>query len=314
MKGRIKKNLPEGVIVPIPTPLLNFDKIDLDGLSNLIEHLVSAGVAGISILGHTGEEHCLDFEVRRTMISETCRIVDSRIPVLVSISDTSFNESFVLACYANVCGATAMVFSPPYYLTAGQAEIKEYYEDLLKVMPLPVLLYNIESPSVTNIDTSTILGLLENDKIVGLKDSSADMVYMKLVAQSAKEIRPDFKLYSGKEEVLFETVMLGGAGGFAGGANLFPKLYIQLYNAIKAGDLDLCKKLESILMEINKTIFSIGHYHSSYLKGIKCALNLMGIFSSDYMAPPFHKFNEPERFRVHEGITIIRKKLQEYGI
>ena len=45
------KNLPDGVIVSLPTPLLNFDKLDLEGLSNLLENLVSAGVSGISILG-----------------------------------------------------------------------------------------------------------------------------------------------------------------------------------------------------------------------------------------------------------------------
>ena len=65
----MKQQLPEGVIVSMPTPLLNFDKVDLEGLSNLIEYLISSGVAGISILGHTGEEHCLDYETRRIMIS-----------------------------------------------------------------------------------------------------------------------------------------------------------------------------------------------------------------------------------------------------
>lgn len=310
----MKQQLPEGVIVSMPTPLLNFDKVDLEGLSNLIEILLSSGVAGISILGHTGEEHCLDYETRRIMISETCRIVNSRVPVLVSISDTSFNESYILASYAKVCGAAAMVFSPPYYLTAGQAELKEYFDDLLRVIQLPILLYNVESPSNIKIEPSTILNLIDNERIVGLKDGSADMVYLKRVVECVKEKRPDFKIYCGKEEVLFETAMLGGNGGFAGGANLFPKLYIKLYDAIKAGDLEEYKKLQAILMEINKTIFSIGHYHSSYLKGIKCALNLMGIIKDDYMAPPFHKFNEPERFKVHEGVFNIKKKVEEYGI
>lgn len=309
-----KKQLPDGVIVPLPTPLLRFDKIDFEGLGNQIERLIEAGVAGISILGHTGEERCLDYEVRKSMISETCRIVDGRIPVLISISDTSFNESYVLACYANVCRATAMVFSPPYYQTTGQAELIEYYDELLKVIPLPILLYNIESAANIKIEPSTIRQLIANDKIVGLKDSSADIIYMKRVAESIKAEKPDFKLYCGKEEVLFETMMLGGNGGFAGGANIFPKFYIKIYEAIKQNDLNTCKELQSILMEINKTIFSIGHYHSSYLKGIKCALNLMSVVKDDYMAPPFHKFNEPERFKVHEGLHNVKQKLAAYGI
>lgn len=308
------KQLPDGVIVSVPTPLINFDKLDFDGLSNLLEYLLSEGVAGISILGHTGEEHCLDYEMRRSMISETCRIINGRVPVFVSISDTSFNESYVLSCYANVCGATAMVVAPPYYLTAGQAELIEYYEELLRIIPLPILLYNVESANNIRIEPSTILNLVKNKRIVGLKDSSADMVYMKLVAESIKSLRSDFKLYCGKEELLFETLMLGGNGCFAGGANLFPKLYIKLYEAVKKNDINEYKDLQSLLMEINNTIFSIGHYHSSYLKGIKCGLNLLGIIKDDYMAPPFRKFNEPERFKVYEGIHNIRQKLEEYGI
>ncbi len=137
---------------------------------------------------------------------------------------------------------------------------------------------------------------------------------MKLVAESIKSVRPDFKLYCGKEELLFETLMLGGNGCFAGGANLFPELYIKLYESIKNSKLEEYKSLQSLLMEVNKTIFSIGHYHSSYLKGIKCGLNLMGIIKDDYMAPPFRKFNEPERFKVHEGIHNIKQKLEAYGI
>lgn len=306
--------MPEGIIVPIPTPMLRFDSLDVDGLSKMIERLIKAGVSGISILGHTGEEHCLDHIMKKAMISETCRIVDGRVPLLVSISDTSFNESYVLAGVAHDCGATAMVFSPPYYLTAGQAEIVDFFEELLNAIPLPIVLYNIESPANIKIEPATILRLMENERIVGLKDSSADIIYMKRVMECIKEKRPSFKLYCGKEEVLFETLMLGGNGGFAGGANLFPELYVKIFEELKGGNYDACRRLQHIMMEINKTIFSIGHYHSSYLKGIKCALNLMGLIADDYMALPFHKFNEPERVKVGEGIDYIKQEMKDYGI
>lgn len=105
--------LPGGVIAPLPTPLLHFDKLDIEGLENLIEHVIGAGVSGISILGHTGEERCLDYRMRQMLISETCSIVNRRIPVFLSISDTSISESYMLANYAAICGVTAMVFLLP---------------------------------------------------------------------------------------------------------------------------------------------------------------------------------------------------------
>lgn len=290
--------LPEGIIVPLPTPLHSFDRLDVEGLNNLIEHVIAAGVSGISILGHTGEERCLDYKMRQIVISETCSIVDGRTPIFLSISDTSITESYMLANFAATCGVTAMVFSPPYYLTTGQAELVDFYEELLKIIPLPIILYNIESPGQIKIDPQTIMNLLEHPLVVGLKDSSADIIYLNRIIDDVKNLNKDFKVYSGKEEVMFESVLLGCHGCFAGGANLFPELYIELYNAARSNDLSRCLELQSVVMEINKTIYSVGHYHSSYLKGIKCALSLMGIIGDDYMAPPFHKFNIPEREKI----------------
>lgn len=199
-------------------------------------------------------------------------------------------------------------------MTTGQAELIEFYDELLRIIPLPIILYSIESPTNVKIETQTILKLAKHPLVVGLKDSSSNFIYLKRIISDIKKENPDFKLYSSKEEVLFESTMLGCDGCFAGGANLFPDLCINLYRAAKKNDVQLCQDLQRIVMEINKTIYSIGHYHSSYLKGLKCALNLMGILTDDYMAPPFHKFNEPERFKVQEGIYNIKKKLAEYGI
>lgn len=106
--------------------------------------------------------------------------------------------------------------------------------------------------------------------------------------------------------------MLGCDGCFAGGANVFPDLFINLYKAAKNRDVELSRELQGIVMEINKTIYSIGHYHSSYLKGLKCASNLMGILKDDYMAPPFHKFMAPERTRVEVSLTKILKKREKW--
>lgn len=299
--------LPEGVIAPLPTPLLNFDKLDIEGLNNLIEHVIGAGVSGISILGHTGEERCLDYKMRQMMISETCSIVNGRVPILLSISDTSISESYMLANYAAICGVTAMVFSPPYYLTAGQAELIEFYEELLNIIPLPIVLYNIDSPNHVKIDPQTILKLAEHPLVVGLKDSSSDIIYLNRIIDEVRCLDKEFKVYSGKEEVLFESTLLGCHGGFTGGANLFPELFIELYQAAKHNDIPRCLELQPIVMEINKTIYSIGHYHSSYLKGIKCALSLMGILMDDYMAPPFRKFLMREREKVSLSLSNVLK-------
>lgn len=307
------KDIPDGIIAPLPTPLLDFNKVDIDGLSRLIEHVIAGGVSGISILGHTGEERCIDYRMRQIVISETCRAVDNRVPVFVSISDTSICESYMLAGNAAESGAAAMIFSPPYYLTTGQAELVEYYDELLKMVPLPVILYNIESIAQIKIEPQTILEIAQSPSVIGIKDSSADIIYLNRVIDLMKSSNNDFKVYSGKEEILYQSVLMGCDGGFFGGATLFPKLYLALYNAAKAENMARCRELQEIVMHINSIIYSVGHYHSSYLKGLKCVLNLMGIINDDYMAPPFHKFLSPEREKVKNALDVIlsQKELWE---
>lgn len=115
MENTLKKPM-TGIIPPLVTPLLDNDKLDIDGLERLIERLIKGGVHGLFILGTTGEAQSISYRLRHEMIKETCRINAGRLPVLVCISDTSIVESIHLAHVGAECGASAVVSAPPYYL------------------------------------------------------------------------------------------------------------------------------------------------------------------------------------------------------
>jgi 4-hydroxy-tetrahydrodipicolinate synthase len=108
----------------------------------------------------------------------------------------------------------------------------------------------------------------------------------------------------GPEEFMAEFVLTGGHGGVNGGANMFPKLYVELYNAARNRDLDRISTLQEKVMQISSTIYNVGSFGSSYLKGLKCALSVMGL-CSDFMAEPFHRFNEPEREKIKEALKAL---------
>ena len=159
------------------------------------------------------------------------------MPVLVGVTDTSFVESVNLAQMAADAGAAAVVLSAPYYFPAGQPELLEYVEDIASELPLPVFLYNMPSHTKLSFEPETIARALAIPNIVGLKDSSAQMIYFHKVRQLAAE-RPDFSLLVGPEELLGESVLSGAHGGVCGGANLFPRLYVDLYEAARDRQLD----------------------------------------------------------------------------
>jgi len=122
------------------TPLRGRDELDLAGLERLVEHILSGGIAGLFILGTTGEGPSLSYSLRRELIELTCRQVRSRVPVLVGITDSAFVESVNLARHAATAGADALVLAPPYYFAEGQPELQEYLEHLAAEVPLPIFL------------------------------------------------------------------------------------------------------------------------------------------------------------------------------
>lgn len=290
------KKLIRGIVPPMITPLLGRDLLDVKGLENLIEHILKGGVHGLFILGTTGEGPSLSYMLRYELIERTCKQVNGRVPVLVGITDTSFTESVNIANHSKRHGAAAVVLAPPYYFPAGKDELQEYLSDIIKEIDLPVYLYNMPSHTKLIIAPETVLEIAELPGVHGIKDSSGNMVYFHNIIHSLKN-REDFSFLIGPEEILAESLLLGGDGGVNGGANFYPELYVDIFNAAENKNWQKVRDLHSKVMEISTTIYSVGRFGSSYLKGIKSALNYMGI-CNDFMAEPFHSFRRPEKEKI----------------
>jgi dihydrodipicolinate synthase/N-acetylneuraminate lyase len=286
-----------GIIPPLVTPLKGRDTLDCAGLEKLIEHILAGGVHGLFVLGSTGEAPSLSARLQREMTERSVKLARGRAPVLVGITNTSFTDSVNLAHWAAECGADALVLAPPYYFPADQPELVEYIEHLLPELPLPLFLYNMPSLTKVSFDPDTVSKLIDQTGLAGLKDSSGSMIYFHRLRAAIKARRPDFALFVGPEELLGESVLLGGSGGVCGGANVWPQLYVQLYQAAVAGDHARVAELHDTVMRISSRLYRIGRHSSSYMKGVKCALAELGI-CDDFMAEPFHKFRQEEREQV----------------
>lgn len=293
-----------GIVPPMITPLRGRDELDAAGLERLIEHILAGGVSGLFILGTTGEGPSLGYRLRKDLIQRTCRQVAQRVPVLVGITDTAFAESVNVARWAADAGADAVVAAPPYYLPEGQPELQEYLDHLLPEMPLPLFLYNMPALTKVSYELSTVRRAMDDPRIIGLKDSSGNMIYFHQAAGLLRH-RPDWTLLIGPEEMLADAVFAGGHGGVNGGANAFPRLYVDLFHAAASGDLQRVRELHARVMRISDSLYHVGRHPSAIIKGIKCALSLLDV-CDDFMAEPFHRFREPERERVRDFLKKIQ--------
>jgi 4-hydroxy-tetrahydrodipicolinate synthase len=282
------------------TPLVDRDTLDAAGLERLIEHILAGGVHGLFILGTSGEGPSLSYRLRRELIDRVCRQVAGRVPVLVGITDTAFVESLGLARHAAESGAGGVVLAPPYYMPEGQPELREYLGHLVPELPLPLFLYNMPPLTKVPFALDTVTWAMDQPGVVGMKDSSGDMGYFHSVLQRMPE-RPDWSLLIGPEEMMVESVLLGGYGGVNGGANIFPRLYVRAYEAAMNDDLGCAREGHQRILRVSEGLYRIGKHPSTIIKGMKCALACLGV-CDDFMAEPFSRFRAPERDRIQAAL------------
>lgn len=291
-----------GIIPPLITPLHENFTLDYPSLIKTIEHIISAGVHGVFILGTTGEFSSLSPDVKNELISMTCAKVDGRIPVLVGITDCSFNESLKLASKAKDSGAKAVVAAPPFYMNIDQTELINYYQKLADEVELPLLLYNMPSHTGISININSVETLASHPNIIGIKDSSGDLSYFESLTELFSK-KPDFTVLVGPEEYLVETINMGGHGGVSGGANLFPALYVKLYEAIIAKNSTQIEALQVTVLFLSQNLYNHGTYKSNYLKGLKASMAFSGLCKG-ILALPLCAFTDQEK-------ESLRKKYNE---
>jgi len=295
----------KGIYPPVITPMLGYEQIDKQGVVNLIEHLIQGGVHGLFLLGTNGEAPSLSYELRKEFLKLAIEQAKGRVPVLVAITDASMAGALEMAEYAKQVGADGLVFAPPFYYPIDDNEFTGYVEHIAAKLPLPFLLYNMPTHTKVNISMETIRRAKELGAL-GIKDSSGNLTYIYNVIEEFKS-SPDFAIFAGAEQFLPETIINGGHGAVAGGANVFPQLFAKLYDASVAKDMDQIAVLRDKMLQMHRTMYTVGTSFSRITMSFKTALKEMGVINSDYMAEPLKQFTDEEREAVVNHFNNIKK-------
>ncbi len=298
-----------GIIPPLVTPIIDQDQLDVAGTERLLEHVIRGGVHGIFALGTTGEGTSFTQPMRHRFVELVCEVVAGRVPVLVGITDTSLTSAIELAEQSHAAGASAVVSAAPYYLPMTQTDLLEYTELLANRLPLPMLLYNMPSCTKTAFDVDTVRNLCQHENIIGMKDTSGDLEYFSEIARIA-DTREDFTLLIGPEEKLAKSIELGGYGGVTGGANMFPTLYVAIYEAAVAGDMAKANQLQEIVQKISDSMYAVSDCGARVLQGVKTGLSELGICSG-IVAPPFRSYRDSERAIIAAAVSEIEPLVQQ---
>lgn len=283
-----------GVIPPVVTPLHEDLSVDIDGLEKLIEHLIAGGVHGLFMLGTTGEGPHLSHRKRQEVIDKTIRINKSRLPVLIGVSDTSIEELVDTCHFAKAAGADAVVLAAPYFAPISQPELQSWMEYVIPKIELPVILYDLPSHINVKLSVDVVKSLTSFDHVIGIKDSSGDLTYFNMLLSQID--RPDFKFFTGPEIIFGASLVAGGHGGVPGGANLYPRLFVDIYEAAKNKDMKMLEDRQAAVRSLYTDLYSLNGYGSGFMCGLHAALELKGL-CQNVMMPPYFPFTDVNKIK-----------------
>lgn len=281
------------VIVPLVTPLNPDRSLDLDSLGSLIDYVVDRGVDGVLVLGSSGECVALSAAQRLEVARFATAHGRGRTRVMVGVpawgAADAIGEARALAAlepdWLLACAPAGMRLSPD--------ELAGHFERIAGA-GAPVIAYDVPARVIVGLEPSMIASLAERGVIAGLKDSTGDIVKARKFADATRHI-PGFVRYTGCEEVIDGTLLVGYDGAVPGMAMIVPEWHVALAEAAAAGRWDEAARVQGEIMQLLDLYFHAlpgGSFLAQFFASVKEALRQKGVIAHATTSAEFVPGNE----------------------
>ena len=242
----------QGSLVALITPMNQDGSIHYEQLRDLIDWHIESGTDGIVAVGTTGESATLSVEEHLSVIEETVKHVNKRVPVIAGTGANNTLEAIALSQAAEKAGADFTLSVVPYYNKPSQEGIYQHFKTIAEATSIPMIIYNVPGRTVVSMTNDTILRLSEIPNIVGVKEASGNVGSNIELINRAPE---GFTVLSGDDHTALPFMLCGGHGVVTVAANAAPKLFADMCRAALQGDIALARELNDRLTPIYDTMF-----------------------------------------------------------
>lgn len=268
-----------GIFAPLATTFAANGDIDTTAFASNIRAHLDAGLSGVVIAGSTGEAALLD-ESERSSLTEVARdaVPKSKL-VIVGAGAESTRYAIRLAKNAAAHGADAVLVVAPHYYSAVMTSdvLLRHYSAVADASPIPVILYNIPKYMHFALPQQVVMELAKHQNIVGIKDSSGNREVM---AGFAEAKSANFSLLSGSGALLQYALGLGATGGILGVSLFAPSLALEVYSAMKRGDVAAATHAQERIAPLHMKIVA-----ELAVAGVKAALDATGLKGGALRSP-----------------------------
>ena len=228
----------KGVIVPILTPIDEEERIDEAKLREQVDYVIEGGVLGILAFGSNGEFYVVEEDEMERGLKIMVDQAAGRVPVYFGIGAISTRKCCRLAKMAVANGAAGISVLQPMFLKPTEDELYLHFKTIAETVPeTPMLLYNNPGRVGYTMSGRLVERLAhEVPNIVGMKDTSGDITQTSEFIRRTRDV--GFKVFGGKDTLLYASMCHGAVGGVCTAANFMPELITDVYTKFVAGDLE----------------------------------------------------------------------------
>ena len=262
----------KGVVVPIITPIDGDERIDEARLRRHIDYVIDGGLEGILIFGSNGEFYQIEEDEMERGLKIAVDQAAGRVPVYFGIGAINTKKCVRLAQMAAEGGAAAVSVLQPMFLKPDQNELFRHFKTIAESVPgTPVLIYNNPGRVGYGLTAAFVSKLAhEVDNIVGMKDTSGDITLTEECVRLNRDV--DFKVFGGKDTLLYASLCVGAVGGVCTAGNFMPELICAVYDKYIAGDiagaLEAQFRLNPVRLSMDAASFPVAAKDMARLRGL----------------------------------------------
>jgi len=260
----------EGIFPALVTPFEADESVFLDGIRENVRLYNQTRVAGLVILGSTGESVMLSREESDTILAVSKEAASPQKILIAGTGAESTSDTIARTRRAAALGYHyALVKTPYYYKPVYRAETYlRHYRAVADVSPIPVLLYSVPQFTGVTLETPEILALADHPNIVGIKDSSGNI---QRVGEIVAFGRPDFTVLTGGAAVIYPALAVGARGAILALASALPERCAEVFELVQQGRHDDARRLQHALVRASRRIVG-----ENGIAGVKYAMDVRG--------------------------------------
>jgi 4-hydroxy-tetrahydrodipicolinate synthase len=242
------------VLTAMVTPFDEAGKVDYGRARELATALLDSGTDGLVLTGTTGESPTLSAEEKLRLYSEVRSAIGDRAPIISGTCNYNTAESIELSLEAQRAGVDALLGTVPYYNKPPQEGLYQHFKAIAEAVPLPMILYNVPTRTVTNMAPETTIRLSQIDNIVGVKEASGNLDGIsKIIEQSS----PGFLVWSGDDSSTMPILSVGGYGIVSVAAHLIGKQIQAMISSFLEGDAAAASALHRRMLPLVNSLFVV---------------------------------------------------------